>query len=74
MLITINGKSCNMTKQEFDKIIKQIGESKKGSYSIYCLALKDKAELINEIFTSKEELRKKVYKYTAKKVKVFYTT
>lgn len=73
MLVEINNKVYNMNKIDFNKVLESVCESKKGSYSIYCLVQMNKALFINEIFENKIELRKKVYDYASKNIKVFYT-
>lgn len=73
MLVAINDKVYDMSKQEFDNAISLIADSKNGSYSIYCLVSPKLSMFIDEIFESKFELLKQVAKYTKEGFKVKYS-
>ena len=73
MFVAINDKVYEMPKQEFDKAISLISDSKNGSYSIFCLVSPKLSMFINENFESKSELLKQVANYTKEGFKVKYS-
>ena len=73
MFVAINDKVYDMPKQEFDKAISLIADSKNGSYSIFCLVSQKLSMFINENFESKSELLKQVANYTREGFKVKYS-
>lgn len=73
MLVAINDKVYDMSKQEFDNAVSLIADSKNGSYSIFCLVSPRLSMFINENFESKFELLKQVAKYTKEGFKVKYS-
>lgn len=73
MLVAINDKVYDMSRQEFDNAVSLIADSKNGSYSIYCLVSPRLSMFINEIFENKFELLKQVAKYTKEGFKVKYS-
>lgn len=62
-----------MNKDMFKKICDAVAEVKKGSYCIYALVFSDYAELKNDIYETKDELRKQVAEFARKKIKCLYT-
>ena len=73
MFVAINDKIYDMPKQEFDKAVSLIADSKNGSYSIFCLVSPKLSMFINENFESKTELLKQVANYTKEGFKVKYS-
>ena len=73
MLVSINNKVYDMSKQEFDNAVSLIADSKNGSYSIFCLVSSKLSMFIDENFESKFELLKQVAKYTKEGFKVKYS-
>ena len=73
MFVAINDKIYDMPKQEFDKAVSLIADSKNGSYSIFCLVSPKLSMFINENFESKSELLKQVANYTKEGFKVKYS-
>lgn len=73
MLVAINDKVYDISKQEFDNAVSLIADSKNGSYSIFCLVSPRLSMFINENFESKFELLKQVAKYTKEGFKVKYS-
>lgn len=73
MIVSINDKVYDMSKQEFDNVVSLIADSKNGSYSIYCLVSPKLSMFINENFKSKFELLKQVAKYTREGFNVKYS-
>ena len=73
MLVSINDKVYDMSKQEFDNAVSLIADSKNGSYSIFCLVSPKLSMFIDENFESKSELIKQVDNYTKEGFNVKYS-
>lgn len=73
MFVAINDKIYDMPKQEFDKAVSLIADSKNGSYSIFCLVSPKLSMFIDENFESKFELLKQVDNYTKEGFNVKYS-
>lgn len=62
-----------MNKDMFKTACDAVAEVKNGSYCIYALVFSDYAEFTNDIYETKDELRKQVAEFARKRIKCLYT-
>ena len=73
MIVSIENKLYDMTKEVLDNALKTVEEKNSGSYFIYFLERQGLGMFVAENYDSKDEMRRHVADYAKKGFKVKYT-